>query len=164
MGWAINMGKIFLVSRGVKLFLIVVLFHSMSLANEPALEKIAMEEYSFCTSAETYHVVGLISDNWAFIVHFSNNQLEKESGRIEPRSMIYHEGPNINKYIGRSAGPRRPDVPSNDNYSKIVVNTANITYTKSNGGLLVRVEDALIKDRSYSFKNAVPFYCQMPRP
>ena len=124
----------------------------------------AEKKYSFCTKSQSDIRIGLVADKWALELIANSKQMDILRNNFIPSQANYYQGPKIYNYIGKSAGPRRPDVPTNKYYSK--AKPINLIVTLSfSANRITHIEAGFkIAERMYKFKSAFPIYCSGPLP
>ena len=137
---------------------------SMSFASDESqgISLLPVADYSFCTKAQTQHSVGLVSDSWALQFHFKNSDVENSSGEIKAKYMTYYEGPEIYRYIARSAGPIRPPVPDNEKYTKKSLENVVVAYERKESGVIFKVNSFEAHGKVYEIGVLPPLPCSHP--
>jgi len=125
---------------------------------------LASQRYSFCTKAENQTRIGFIGHNWALVFILSNNDFKSASGIIQPKVVSLYRGPKITRYIGESAGPRRPDFPKNDLYSLDKLVDLIIRFESLEQGNLYSVGRFIVNEQAFVVSVPFPIFCRGPLP
>ena len=127
-----------------------------------------VEKYSYCTVyGGTGHTLGVVGDDWALTFDAPE---EKFSGNVKTQNVHFYRGPGMSKYIGRSAGPRRPSIPDTDAYSQIKLDSINVEvirikiYDKVNGPIVVLVDDFEVNGQQFHIADRAAMNCFGPLP
>lgn len=123
--------------------------------------------YSYCTPWESAYSLGIVGDSWALTLTFPKNGF---SGKVQAQKAKFYRGPNMHRYIGRSAGPRRPPIPKTNEY--VTVELVGITvdikrvevFDKVMGPIEVVVNDFSSNGQKFHIPGQVNIFCVAPLP
>ncbi len=124
-------------------------------------------KYSFCTPYQSGGKIGLVGNNWALELWFKNNKL---SGNLTSIDARFHQGPNMHKYIGRSAGPRRPGPPETAEYSMVELSDISVnikrleTFGNGMGKIILTTTAFSSLQSTYQITGGVELSCIGPLP
>lgn len=137
-------------------------------ANASPVSLTPVEKYSYCTVyGGTGHALGVVGEDWALTFDVSD---EKFSGNVKTQKVHFYRGPDMYKYIGRPAGPRRPPIPDTDAYSQIVLEDINVEvirikiYDKVNGPIAVLIDDFKVSGQQFHVAGRATMNCFTPLP
>ena len=125
---------------------------------------LASQQYSFCTKAQNETRIGFIGHNWAFVFILTNKDFESANGIIQQKVVRLYRGPKISRYIGKSAGPRRPAVPKNKLYSLVKLTDLTIRFKSLKQGNLYSVDRFIVDEQAFVVKIPFPIFCSGPLP
>ena len=141
---------------------------SATFANASPVSLTPVEKYSYCTVyGETGHEVGVVGEDWALTFDAPE---EKFSGNLKTQNVHFYRGPDMYKYIGRSAGPRRPPIPDTDSYLQKELEGINVEvirikiFDKVNGPIAVLVNDFKVNGQQFRVAGRATMNCFAPLP
>ena len=83
-------------------------------------------ENSFATPVRPL-MIGVLGTNWAMRIDAPWDPSKMPTGVLANCTVVFHRGPDLEKYIGPPAGPVRPPIPRTADYSSHTVTNATIT-------------------------------------
>lgn len=166
-----NGGHRYQVSRRIATFIFfVTMCCCVSGASSAEDKQILLEpdfRYSYCDYRESGYSLGIVGDTWALTLSFPINGF---SGMVLAQKAIFYRGQNMHRYIGKSAGPRRPPIPETTDFTtvELVGITADIkraeVFDKVNGPIEVVVSDFSSNGQSFHIPGKVNIFCRAPLP
>ena len=138
-----------------------------SFADDNRVSLAPVVDYSYCTPDRFGYDIGVIGTDWALTFKIPEDSL---SGKVQAKGANFFRGPNIPRYIGKSAGPRRPPIPTTKAYTQtelagINVDIHNIKiYNKMNGQIEVLVNDFIVNNQQFHVQGRVDIVCTGPLP
>lgn len=122
-------------------------------------------KYSFCTISQSSGTIGIVGDKWALKQWFNVKDFK---GKIVVQGSRFYQGSDMYKYIGRSAGPRRPPLPSTEEYSMVelpeeIVNNIEI-FRGGRGKIEIVVNDFSVGGKIYRVSEKINLVCRGPLP
>jgi hypothetical protein len=127
-----------------------------------------VDKYSYCTpGGAAGYSLGIVGNNWALTFEIPENSF---SGKIQVKKGSFHRGPDMYKYIGKSAGPVRPPIPETEAYAMvelagIIVDIQRVkVYDKVKGPIEVVVNDFFSKGQKFHIAGRVNAVCVGPLP
>ena len=139
----------------------------VSFADDNRVSLVPVVEYSYCTPDSLGYELGVVGTDWALTFRISEGSF---SGKIQAKGANFFRGPNIPRYIGKSAGPRRPPVPTTKAYTEVELAEINVDvhrikiYNKLYGPIEVLVNDFVVNNQQFHISNRVNIVCSGPLP
>ena len=138
-----------------------------SFADDNRVSLVPVIVYSYCTPDSMGYEVGVVGTDWALTFRIPEGSF---SGKVQALGANFFRGPNIPRYIGKSAGPRRPPIPTTKAYTQaelagIYVDIHRIKiYNKVNGPIEVLVNDFIVNNQQFHVQGWVDMVCTGPLP
>ena len=133
-------------------------------AKEPVVKLLPIKDYSFCTSAQEEHRVGLVGEAWALEFGFNNKEVTSKSGQLSTTYLKFYQGLTISRFIGRSAGRRRPPLPENSKYTSKDLEKVTILFNRMESLLVFDIKKFKYLNQTYFVVNNLPLDCMHPLP
>lgn len=138
-----------------------------SFADDNRVSLVPVVEYSYCTPDGLGYELGVVGTDWALTFRIPEGNL---SGKVQAKGASFFRGPNIPRYIGKSAGPRRPPIPTTKVYTQAELAEINVDihrikiYDKVNGPIEVLVNDFGVNNQQFHIPGRVNIVCSGPLP
>ena len=150
------------------LFLPICVFSpTASFADDNRVSLIPVVEYSYCTPDSLGYELGVVGTDWALTFRIPEGSF---SGKVQALGANFFRGPNIPRYIGKSAGPRRPPIPTTRAYTQAELAGINVDihrikiHNRMNGPIEVLVNDFVVNNQQFHVPGRVNIVCTGPLP
>jgi len=138
-----------------------------SFAEDNRVTLVPVVDYSYCTPEPGGYELGVIGSDWALTFKVPEDSF---SGKTQAKIAYFYRGPNMPRYIGKSAGPRRPPIPTTKAYSKAELAGIDVDirrvriYDKVMGPIEVLVNDFVVNNQLFHVPARVNIVCTGPLP
>jgi hypothetical protein len=139
----------------------------VSFADENRVSLVPVVEYSYCTPDSLGYELGVVGTDWALTFRIPEGSF---SGKVQVKGANFFRGPNMRRYIGKSAGPRRPPIPTTNAYTQAELAGINVDvhrikiYDKVNGPIEVLVNEFVVNKQQFHIPVQVNIVCTGPLP
>lgn len=138
-----------------------------SFADDNRVSLVPVVEYSYCTPDDRGYELGVVGTDWALTFRVPEDSF---SGKVQAKGANFFRGPNMPRYIGKSAGPRRPPIPTTKAYTKAELAGIDVDirrvriYDKVMGPIEVLVNDFVVNNQLFHVPARVNIVCTGPLP
>jgi hypothetical protein len=139
-----------------------------SIADDNRVLLVPVVEYSYCTPDSLGYELGMVGTAWAVTVRIPEGSF---SGKVQAKGANFFRGPNIPRYIGKSAGPRRPPFPTTKAYTQVElagisvdIHRIKVAYDKMMFPIEVSVNDFVVNNQQFRIPGPVNIVCTAPLP
>ena len=138
-----------------------------SFAEDNRVTLVPVVDSSYCTPEAGGYELGVIGSDWALTFKVPEDSFP---GRTQVKIAGFFRGPNMPRYIGKSAGPRRPPIPTTKAYTKAELAGIDVDirrvriYDKVMGPIEVLVNDFVVNNQLFNVPARVNIVCTGPLP